>query len=312
MLSRRAFTKQAAALAACSPFLATSSLLQAADAASVPIFTQQYPWGTFYRRSDRDTSDLNAMLAEVKSCGLAGYEPIAGSPQQMKKIAQAARQHDLEIESLYVNSTLHEADQAAGSIQSVLEIASVAKEACGARIIVTNPSPIQWGGSQNKSDEQMRTQAQSLDQLGDQLRKQGQLLAYHNHDIELREGARELHHMLASTDPQNVKFCLDAHWIFRGCGNSEVAVFDVARLYQDRIVELHLRQSHNGVWDEAFGSGDIDYNHLAEILLDLETPPLLVLEQAVEAKTPNTMDAVQAHTAGRKAAQETFAKLIAP
>ncbi|PQO38710.1 xylose isomerase [Blastopirellula marina] len=312
MLSRRAFTKQAAVLAACSPFLATSSLLHAAEAASVPIFTQQYPWGTFYRRSNRDAGDLNALLAEVKSCGLVGYEPIAGSPQQMKAIADAAKQHDLKVESLYVNSTLHDPGQAAASIQSVLDIAATAKEACGTRIIVTNPSPIQWGGSQNKSDKQLRTQANALDLLGAQLRKQGQQLAYHNHDIELREGARELHHMLASTDPDNVKFCLDAHWIFRGCGNSEVAVFDVVRLYKDRIVELHLRQSHDGIWDEAFGSGDIDYDQLAEMLLDLETPPLLVLEQAVEGKTPNTAGAVEAHTIGREYAQKTFAKLIAP
>lgn len=311
MLSRRAFTQQAAALAACSPFLATSSLLNAADKANVPIFTQQYPWGTFYRRGKRDTGDLNAMLAEVKSCGLVGYEPIAGSPQQMKTIADVARQHGLKVESLYVNSTLHEPGQAVNSIQSVLDIAAAAKDACGTRIIVTNPSPIQWGGSQNKSDQQLRTQARSLDLLGAQLRENGQQLAYHNHDIELREGARELHHMLASTDANNVKFCLDAHWIYRGCGNSEVAVFDVIRLYKDRIVELHLRQSHEGVWDEAFGSGDIDYDQLAEMLLDLETPPLLVLEQAVEGKSPNTVSAAEAHTIGREYAQKTFAKLIA-
>ncbi|WDI43941.1 sugar phosphate isomerase/epimerase family protein [Bremerella sp. P1] len=311
MLSRRAFTQQAAALAACSPFLATSSLLKAAEAADVPIFTQQYPWGTFYRRSKKDASDLNTMLAEVKSCGLVGYEPIAGSPQQMKTIAEAAKKHDLKVESLYVNSTLHDPAQAAASIQSVLDIAAAAKDACGTRIIVTNPSPIQWGGKQNKSDEQLRTQAESLDQLGAQLRKNGQQLAYHNHDIELREGARELHHMLASTDPNNVKFCLDAHWIFRGCGNSEVAVFDVARLYKNRIVELHLRQSHDGVWDEAFGSGDINYDQLADMLLDLDTPPLLVLEQAVEGQSPNTATAVEAHTVGREYAQKTFAKLIA-
>lgn len=311
MLSRRSFTKQAAALAACSPFLASSSLLKAAEAANVPIFTQQYPWGTLYRRSNQDASDLNAMLAEVKSCGLAGFEPIAGSPQQMKTIAEAAKKQGLKVESLYVNSTLHDSGQATACIQSVLDIAAAAKEACGTRIIVTNPSPIQWGGSQNKSDEQLRTQSKALDQLGARLRKQGQQLAYHNHDIELREGARELHHMLAATDPGNVKFCLDAHWVFRGCGNSEVAVFDVARLYKNRIIELHLRQSHDGVWDEAFGSGDINYDQLVDMLLDLETPPLLVLEQAVEGKTPNTMDAVEAHTVGREYAQKTFAKLIA-
>lgn len=78
---------------------------------------------------------------------------------------------------------------------------------------------------------------------GAALRKLGLHLAYHNHDAELRHGAREFHHMLTATDPENVKLCLDAHWVFRGCGDSEIAVFDALEHYHERIVELHLRQS---------------------------------------------------------------------
>ena len=84
------------------------------------------------------------------------------------------------------------------------------------------------------------------------------VLAYHNHDAEMREGAREFHHMLTGTDPANVKLCLDAHWIYRGSGNSQVALFDIVEIYVDRIVELHLRQSHDGIWSEVFGEGDIN------------------------------------------------------
>ena len=32
--------------------------------------------------------------------------------------------------------------------------------------------------------------------------------------------------MLTATAAANVKFCLDAHWVFRGCGDSQVAVSD--------------------------------------------------------------------------------------
>ncbi len=311
MLSRRTFHQQAAALAACSLLAGPTSLVEAARQNGIEIATQQYPWGTFYRRSGKDLGNLDLLLGEIQSCGLIGYEPIANSPQQIKQLAKAARKRELKIDSLYVNSTLHDSDQTAASIQTVVDIATAAKEVCGTKIIVTNPSPIQWGGAQDKSDEQLRTQAKALDQLGARLRKNGQQLAYHNHDAELRQGARELHHMLASTDPANVRFCLDAHWIFRGCGNSEVAVWDVVRLYKNRIVELHLRQSHDGVWDEAFGDGDIDYTQLADMLSDLKTPPLLVLEQAVEGKTPQTQSAVESHTLGRAYAQKTFAKLAA-
>lgn len=94
----------------------------------------------------------------------------------------------------------------------------------------------------------------------------GITLAYHNHDAEMREGAREFHHMLTGTNPENVKLCLDAHWIYRGAGNSQFALFDIVELYCDRIVERHLRQSHDGIWSEVFGAGDIDYTSLTVML----------------------------------------------
>jgi inosose dehydratase len=125
------------------------------------------------------------------------------------------------------------------------------------------------------------------------------VLAYHNHDAELRQGGREFHHMLTATDPANVKFCLDAHWIFRGCGNSEVAVFDSLTHYHQRVVELHLRQSVGGVWTEAFSmKGDIDYSRMLRFLADNSITPHLVLEQAVETDSRNELSAVEAHRQG--------------
>jgi len=53
-----------------------------------------------------------------------------------------------------------------------------------------------------------------------------------NRDAELRQGGREFHHMLTATNPDDVKLCLDAHWIYRGCGDSQVAVFDAPLLMQ--------------------------------------------------------------------------------
>lgn len=124
-------------------------------------------------------------------------------------------------------------------------------------------------------------------------------LAYHNLYVELRHGAREFHHMLTATDPDCVKFCLDAHWVFRGCGNSQVALFDALSHYADRVVELHLRQSEKGIWTEAFSSkGDIDYDRLSGFLKKKGIRPHLVLEQAVEGETPKTINAVEAHKKG--------------
>lgn len=267
----------------------------------------QYPWTTFYQREGGDfNASLEEGLAEVTASGVDGYEPLVSAPGEIDRLAPLLKKHGLEMRSLYVNSLLHEPARADKSIEEVLAIAEKAKSV-GTRIIVTNPSPIRWGGPEDKDDAQLRTQASALDRLGDRLRATGLTLAYHNHDSELRQAAREFHHMMLGTDPKHVTLCLDAHWVYRGSGNSSVALFDILKLYGSRITELHLRQSVNNVWSEAFGEGDIDYRRLAEQLLALGVRPHLVLEQAVEQSSPKTLTAVEAHRKGAQYARRLFA-----
>jgi len=277
-----------------------------ADDAELHIATNQYPWGTFFGRAKRDwNANLDTSIAEVAKAELGGLEPIAGSVEQIQQLIPILRKHRLEMRSLYVNSTLHDAASADASIQSVLAIADAAKE-FGCRIIVTNPSPIRWGGPEAKNDDQLREQAKNLDRLGEALMKRGQILAYHNHDAEMKHSAREFHHMMLGTNPKNVTLCLDSHWIYRGSGDSQVALFDIVKLYGDRVSELHLRQSRGGVWTEAFGTGDIDYPKLFAELANRKLRPHLVLEQAVEAKSPNTLDAIAAHRLGVEYGRKTL------
>lgn len=283
-------------------------LLGNAEEKGLHVATNTYPWSTFANReSVKLELHTDRLLADIAGCGIQGYEPIIGKPSEFDGLRQKLDRHGLEMRSLYVNSVLHDETMADESIAGVLAIAEAAVREVGLKIIVTNPSPIRWGGLEDKSDDQLRTQAGALDRLGRDLRAMGVALAYHNHDAELREGGREFHHMLAGTDPENVKFCLDAHWIFRGCGDSEVAVFDAIRNYGDRIVELHLRQSDGGVWTETFSpSGDIDYGTVFGMLGDKLGGIHLVLEQAVEAQTPSTMSAEEAHSVSRRELSEAI------
>lgn len=284
--------------------LAAPQLLAAGDS-TVHVATNVYPWMTFYSRAGRDLNkELDSALGEAAAAGLQGWEPIAEQPADCDRLAAQLQKHGLDMRSLYVNSTLHDPAQAKASFDRLLGIARRARE-LGTRFIVTNPSPIRWGGPEDKTDEQLKVQADALDRLGAALRGLGLQLAYHNHDIELRQGAREFHHMLTATAPENVRLCLDAHWIFRGCGNSEVAVFDVLAHYHPRIVELHLRQSREGIWTEAFSmEGDIDYGRLFAFLRSKSLKPHLVLEQAVEGGSPKTLTAAEAHRQGVKNLRE--------
>ncbi len=269
-------------------------------AGTLHVSCNSYTWQTFYEREQRKFSALpDSGFGEVARSGLDGYEPAISKPADIDACLPLLRKHGLEMRSLYVSTELHTAGGAESSIRNVVAIGERARGA-GTRIIVTNPNPIRWGGPENKDDSQLRRQAEALDLLGARLGSLGLMLAYHNHDIELRNAGREFHHMMAGTDPKNVTLCLDAHWVYRGAGNSSVALFDVVKLYGPRVTELHLRQSVNNVWSETFGDGDIDYMALASYLGRIGVRPHLVLEQAPEKGTPRTMTPVEAHRRSRE------------
>lgn len=305
--SRRRFIGEMALVAG--TICVGSKVAGAAEDKQMYLATNQYPWGTFYAREGRNFGQsLDEALGEIASSGMNGYEPLVNSAAEVEQLAPLLRKQKLEMRSLYVNTTLHVPDEAAKSFDHVLGIANKAKEV-GTRIIVTNPNPIRWGGPENKTDAMLKTQAESLNELGQKLAAIGMVLSYHNHDAELRNAAREFHHMMCGTDPKLVTLCLDSHWIYRGSGNSAVALFDVLKLYGSRITELHLRQSVKGVWTEAFGEGDIDYPALAKYLRGIGIKPHLVMEQAVEAGSDKTMNAVEAHRKSGQYARRVFAEM---
>ena len=274
------------------------------------IACQQYNWFTFYRRDGKVWGeDIEQSYGDLLKAGFNGFEASFDNVEQSKTNSNHLHQKNIQTHSIYVNSTLHDEQAVVTSMEQVLAIANVVKS-YGVKIIVTNPSPINWNSKEDKTDEQLKTQAKALNNLGKRLKALGISLAYHNHDSEMRNSAREFHHMMNGTDPEHVKLCLDAHWIYRGAGDSQVALFDIVQLYLDRIIELHIRQSKNGVWTEEFCEGDIDYRKLARMLYANNSKPHLVLEQCIESESPNTMNAIKAHKLGLDYLNDVFVDLI--
>ena len=305
--NRRTFLGSLASLTAASFLTGPDAWAQNPVPGSLHIASNEYSWITFYERQGKDWfADLDASLSEFAKSGIAGYEPSISSPKDLDLLAPLLRKHKLEMRSIYVGCTLHQEQEAKQSLEQVMAIAKAAKP-LGVRLIVTNPSPIRWGQPVDKKDAELELQAKYLGRMGAALREQGITLAYHTHDMEMRNAAREFHHMMVATDPENVALCLEAHWLYRGSGDSQLAMFDIVRLYGSRIAEVHLRQSKNGIWTETFGEGDIDYMRLAKELQALGVRPHLVLEQCVEKQSPNTMDAVAAHQKDIQYASRVFA-----
>lgn len=295
LLSRRDFLAAGAALAAA----------RAPGGGRLHLSTNSYSWHVFYQREKKNFgADLDAGLADVARAGLDGYEPGIGNPAEIDRLVPFLKKHGLEMRSIYCGSALHDPVQAEKSIERILSVAERAK-AAGTRILVTNPNPI----GKPKTDEQLKIQAEALQKLGEKLTGLGLVLAYHNHDPEMRQEGREFHAMMQGTDPKALTLCLDAHWVWRGSGNSSKVLADVVKRYGVRVSELHLRQSVGGVWSETLGEGDIDYPALVAGLAEAGVRPHLVMEIAVEKGTPHTMDPVEAHRRSAEYARKVFAPL---
>lgn len=280
---------------------------------SFPISSNSYNWGTFYGRENKNWGEnLEADMAEYTKTGLQAYEPSLGSADEAKKLIAVLKKYNIKMPSVYIGSVLHEKEQIEKSIKNILEIAAVVKN-YGTKIIVTNPNPIAWGSEKLKTDEQLSLQAKAREKIGKSLKVDGLKLAYHTHDVELKAGAREFHHMLQNTSPENLYFCMDVHWVYKGSQNSQLAVFDIFKIYNNRIIELHIRQSKNGIWQEVFSAdGDIDYKQFALELVKKKVKPHIVIEQCLEKDSPNTMNAVLAHTIDLKEIKSTFKLILQP
>ena len=306
-MTRREFVKGLAATAA----LGGASAAAADGKSRLHVACNQFCWMNMYRRQKKDfNADLDAGLAEVKRSGMDGLEAMLGSPEVAERMIPLLKKHGLEMRSFYTGATLHDSAEVEKSIDRVSATAAAARKQIGTRIVVVNPTPLRPRNKAHKTDGQLATQAAAMTRLGRRLADEGLTLSYHFHDPAWQNKGREFHHVMTETDPKLVTLCLDAHWVFRGSGDDANVVFDVVKRYGRRVSELHIRQSKGGVWTECVSDGDIDYRRMAQELKKINVKPHLVLEQAVERDTPNTMDALESHRRSRAYVEEVFANVL--
>ncbi|MDR0336741.1 MAG: TIM barrel protein [Planctomycetaceae bacterium] len=286
MMKRRHFLQTTTA--GVSTLLTSSAFSQTKIPAEKPsnrlhVSLSQYCLSTFY---DREGIDYMSRLNLLRDFGADSVEPTASSADWLETFCPKLKDNGLEIKSIYVSGNLHNENIAENEIDRIVKITETARK-YGTVLIVYNPDV-----KQGKSDAELQTQYKNTDKLGEKINSLGAKLLFHYHTSELGFGGREFHSLLCNTNPEFLGLCLEQLWSFRGCGHSQQALFDHIKLYQDRIFEVHLRQTANHVLCEAFEDGDIDNVRLAAELRKLKTPPHLLIEQSpVDAKTPKTISA---------------------
>lgn len=229
------------------------------------------------------------ILSAYAAAGCVAWEGSTDNDAEAERLTRLLPKHGLKLSSIYVGGRLFEPSWR-DQLPAAVAAAKRARD-LGATFVVCNPEPIRWHGPENKTDEQLRTQAGALQLLGETLHALGLKLAYHWHDAEFRCGAREFRHMLQRTDPAVVGLCFDTHWVYRAAGNSQLALWDLLDETLPRVVSFHVRQSRDNRYAPAFSAdGDVDYRRWAQVLAARGWRGPVHLEQCREDDAPPVPD----------------------
>jgi inosose dehydratase len=257
-----------------------------------------YGWGQYAER-DKKKLDVADVISALRDSGYDYLETFmdVGRPESNAEFAQQLKAKGLQPVSLYVGARVHEAAKATENVQKILTAAKVCRDA-GFQVLSCNADPI----GREKTDEELKTQAAALADLGEGLNGLGMRLGMHQHLPEMANNAREFHYVFDHTKPNVVGWCYDVHWVWKG----GIQPMDALKQYGDRVVTWHLRQSRNGTWYEQLDTGDIDYAAVAKYAREHNLPRRLTVELAIEGGTKITHSVVENHRLSREFVRRVF------
>jgi len=301
--SRREFVRQlgaAVVLGGAGARLLSASAAegQAGAAKKTLVGSNIYGWGQYAER-DKKKLDVEEVISALRDCGYDYLESFmdVGRPEENGRFADQLKAKGLQPVSLYVGARLHEADKAKEVVQKILTAAKVCQQA-GFKVISCNADPI----GREKTDDELKTQAAALTDLGEGLNALGMKLGVHQHMPEMANHAWEFHYIFRHTKPDVVGWCYDVHWVWKG----GVMPLDGLKEYGDRVVTWHIRQSRNGIWVEELETGDIDYSTVAKYAAEHKLARRFSVELALEGGTTVTHSVVENHRRSREFIRQVF------
>ena len=184
-------------------------------------------------------------LEAVADAGYRNVEPFSFHGYTAEEFAALLDQYGLRAPSMHTNI-----DALANDLDQVIADAN----AIGARFVT-----LAWVAPEWRTEEGVAEMAAILNEAGEQLRRSGMQLAYHNHDFEFTtvfDDGRTMYEVLtASTDPHLVKLQVDTYWVVAG-GADPVEVIEE---YGNRVVTLHVKdRAEDGSFADV-GEGTIDF-----------------------------------------------------
>ncbi len=216
------------------------------------IGIQTRPWGPEMNRQH-----LSDVMADIATAGYEGFE-IGAQHLDISKpdnLRQLAANHGLNVAGIHVGGEIYDPQSVQNALDNLERIIAYAR-AVGATFV-----PFSGRFKENKTEQDLRHQAENLNRIGQLCQRQGLKLCYHNHFWEIENDCAELRHLCTHTDPTLVSLCLDVGWVERA-GGSPV---EVAQTFFNRVGYFHIKDTSPDEWLEV-GYGTVDFTGLFEII----------------------------------------------
>lgn len=252
-VTRRQFVQGASALAALSALGYASR--SSAALAGFPIGLQ------LYTIRDPLARDAFGTLKQVAALGYRDLETYGFDPDHVKYYGLDAKsfKHVLEDNGLTTSSGHYDLFQ---YLHKPMQELTAYVDRCIEGALALDQKYITWPwlDPESRSIDAFRLLAERLNRIGEQIRKAGLLLAYHNHDFEFiaHDGERGYDILIRDTDPALVKLQLDLFWVAHSSPWTPLELFE---RQPGRFTMWHIKdmdRKNRDLYTE-LGNGSIDF-----------------------------------------------------
>ena len=222
------------------------------------------------------------VLAEIRALGYEGFETSFRNVQsQFGKKAKDARAELSGTGLRFIGSHIFlSAYDAKSNIAPMEQIESMAEGAAslGAERLILSGSPVR--GEEGPMDPQrLSWKAGALNRAGRHCQQFKLRVCYHNHGPEFANDAEEITALMKETDPDNVRFIIDAGHALRA--KADLAAFFAK--YHKRIDGMHLRDFNAANVQVPLGLGTYQYEPLAAAVKKAKWTGWIIAEEERES-----------------------------
>jgi len=204
-------------------------------------------WGDWPNVNLRMSTDMQQIISDTARFGLQGIEPYSrqigdfvSKPLALKHMCEGAGISLIDVGDLPAQINPKAWTSADGNAELIARMVNFAHDflaPCGCDHWKTNMGSRPEGGP---SDDQLKTLANTLNEIGRQTIAFGVRLAPHPHIWGPMERERDMRRVMELTDPKYVWLTADTAHLTLGGGDA----FEIIRDYFPRVAEVHMKDTY--------------------------------------------------------------------